>query len=217
MKRHSKIKHDKEELIKHVYNTVKNFAFSKSMDRQQGQDFLQEGLIAAFEVIDKYKNRSKKDMIKIMVQSAKNRIKTVLVKEINWVRRNNKKTVKMNKPIDCWYIDDNNDTDKMSEFDISYDEVIERTFLRALEFYLEVSERKILREKLQPGKRTLSILEKEIAGKIIKRSNGNLVMNLKNPNINNNHIAESLGISKATVSRAFKNIQEAIQFLTGSQ
>lgn len=204
---------NKEELVKTVYQGIKNFAYKKAMDQHQAQDFLQEGLTAAFEVIDKYSEKRKEALIKIMMQSAMNRIKTVLIKEINWNRRNNKKTVKVQKPIDCWYIDNNSDTSDITEFDIEYDEVIERTFLRALEFYLEIRERKILREKLQPGKRTLSILEKEIAGKIIKRSNGDLVMNLKNPEINNKHIAESLGISKATVSRAFKNIQEAVEFL----
>jgi len=203
-------------LIKKVYSGIRAHAIKRASNASIAKDFLQEGLIAAFEVIKRYSDKPENEIIKLMGTSARNRINTILVKEINWSKRNMVSTVKKDKPIDSWIFEEFYNPEELGEFDMSYEEVIEKGFLRALSFYLEVREKKILREKLSPSKKTVKIFEQELAIKIKKQMNGKLVMNVNKPEINNTHIAKSLGLSKATVSRAFKNIQEVVLYLNNN-
>lgn len=208
---------NKTTLIKKVYTGIKTYSRNKTFDPCTAKDFLQEGLIAAFEVIDKYNDKSEEELIKLMGASARNRINTLLVKEINWSKRNLLNTVRKEKAINDWFIEEHYNPEDLGEYDIEYEEVIEKGFLRALEFYLKVRERKILKEKLSPSKKTVKVFEKELAAKIKRKLNGQLVMSINKPEINNTHIAKSLGVSKATVCRAFKNIQKAIVYLNDNK
>lgn len=187
---------NKEKLIKDIYDGVKIIAWRHSYSKEQMEDMLQEGIIAALEAIDKYSDKNYNELIKIIAKSAYNRIFTFQRKEINI----HKKFSELHEGI----------IDKMPLPDSS---ITTKDFVRVLSTRLSSIQRRVLREKLTPSKNTFKIIDEELRNKLLKRNRGQLVMNVRKTKITDTHIAKSLKIGKATVSRASKQILIEAQYL----
>lgn len=204
---------DKKKLIKDVYDGIYRCARKRSIDRQQMQDFIQEGLVVACEIINKYPDKPHEELVKYIGKSAINKISFLQKKEINWRRRRLAKSVKVERPIDNW--------DLAAEFiphewiynDDGFDIIDEREFVKVCESFLTDQGKRILKEKVSPSNKTVDIMEREIIEKNKRREQGELVMNVFTNKITDSHIAQSLSISKATVSRESGRIKEVVEYL----
>jgi RNA polymerase sigma factor (sigma-70 family) len=199
----------KSEIVTAIYDGVKAAAIHRSRTKEQAQDLLQEGLTAVLEVIDKYDDRPDEDLIRLASKIAYNQMTDYQRREINWNRGNIFVTKTDDRPIDTWQEDDTmRDPSDDPVTDTAIDEMHERMFVTVLMSKLNIVERKVLRERLSPSKTTWRIVLDELAEKQKRRAAGELVMNVHAVEITDTHIAKSLKMSKATVSRYVKHIQE---------
>lgn len=189
---------NKEELIQEVYDGIKAVAFKQAHNKEQAKDFMQEGLISALEAIDKYPDKPERELILIIAKSAYNKIYSIQSRDITYERKNPNSA-------DNIVIPSKEDLEKDYE---------SRNFLAILKTRLHSRERKILEEHLNPSNRVIGVYEKEKRSKLRRRSRGQLVMNIHTNTIRSHHIAEAMGISKATMSRAFKAIRNEAEKLT---
>jgi len=192
---------NKDELIRQIYDGVRGIARKQAYDQEQAKDFLQDGLIAALEAIDKYPDKSSEELVLIIAKSAYNKIYSSQSRDITYSRR---------YP---------NSTDNVLTFssDDSVEEYENQDFLMVLMSRLSRRERRILEEQINPSEKTLSIVAGEKKDKLKLREKGQLVMNIHNDKVTHTHIAKSLGISKATVSRGFRAIQREAEALSDDQ
>lgn len=185
-----------EILIKKIYDGVRRLATIQSRTKEQGQDFLQEGLLCAYEAIERYKDKPDDELVRIIAVAAKNRIYEIQRGEVTFYFRH-KVT----------------DIEEDARFEYPFEEFENDNFVRVLRARLRPDLQTILDEKLNPSEKTLKIVEEEMVERSVRREAGELVMNIENDRVRDVHIAESLGISKATVCRGSKLIQEATETL----
>jgi len=203
----------KEEIIKEVYDGICRCARKHAINPQQEQDFRQEGLVIACEVADRYRDKEADELIRLIGTSSRNRILQMQKQEINWSRGKLVKTKKDNRPVDNWQLDVRKDPSDDVYDDMSYDSIDEREFVMVLSSFLSDRGKAILNEKINPGKNTITIMEREKREKLVKRESGALVMNVFTDKITDTHIAVSLGLSKATMSRELSRIKEVADYL----
>lgn len=204
---------DKDKLIKEIYKGIKSAANKRAVNKPEAEDFLQEGITAALDVINKYSDKPYEEQIKLISRVALNRILKAQRTEINWNRRVLKKSKKDERPIDNWDLEEGIDIENSGQEDFSYGAFEERRFIAMARSFLSDMGQKILSERLNPSKNTIKIMEIIKLDKLKQRESGKLVMNVHNDKISDTHIAKSLGISKATMSREIKRIQEVVSYL----
>lgn len=186
----------KEALIQKIYDGVRRIAKRQSRTTEQAQDFLQEGLICAFEAIDKYPDASDEDLIKIIATAAKNKILGTQRKDVTFYFRHKVTEI-----------------DEGARFEYPFEEFESNNFLRVLRSRLRPDLQSLLDERVNPSDKTIKIVDDEMKERLIRRERGELVMNIESDRVSDTHLARSLGISKATVSRGIKTIQEVAETL----
>lgn len=187
-------------LLNKIYTGLRGFSMIHARSSEQAKDFLQEGLMYAFEAIKKYPDKSDDELVRIIAKSANNRVLTLQGNSVTHGKRHS-------------YQED------YSEFfhpESQEEEIEVNNFIRVLRSRLPVAAQQVLDERLEPSKKTIDIVEAEHAKKIEARERGRLVMNVHESKIQDVHIGQALGYSKATVSRNASLIRQEAEVLLNS-
>lgn len=190
---------NKEALIKEIYSGISALAKKQAWNKEEAEDFLQEGLMCALQAIDKYPELPDNQLILVIARSAANRIFSVQRGAVVHHKRGH---VEFNE------MEHDKETD--IEGNIDY-----RNFVKIMRARLPSGVKAIFDEKVEPSDKTLDILEAEHAQKVVDRKRGKLVMNVHDAKLQDVHIAKSLGISKATMSRGIGLIRSVAAELLG--
>ena len=188
-----------DKLIKEIYSGLEGVAYKQARSVEQAKDFLQEALFTAIKVVNtgKYNNLPDSQFVKVIARCAMNRISKIQSMDITYERRN---PALVNK------------RDVFSKGNI--EECIEiKNIMKVLENRLSSLGVQILKEMDQPSENTIKIQQAWLSEKHKLRDSGKLVMNIHNDKVTNNHIASSLGISKATMSREVCKIRNEYELL----
>jgi DNA-directed RNA polymerase specialized sigma24 family protein len=185
-----------DNLIKKIYDGVRRLATIQSRTKEQAQDFLQEGLMCAFEAIERYKEKPDDELVRIIAVAARNKIYEIQRGEVTFYFRHKVTEI-----------------EEDARFEYPFAEFENDNFVRVLRSRLRPDLQILLDEKINPSDKTIGIVELEMGERQTRREAGELVMNLTNDRVRDVHLAESLGVSKATICRGVKQIQEATETL----
>lgn len=185
---------DKNKLIERIYAGVRGVAYKSAFNKEQAEDFLQEGMVGALEAIDHYSDKTEDELVLLAARSAYNRIVSARGKDIRYGR------------VFPAHLDDVPEPSSHSES--VYED---RQFLAVLHSRLSKMGRNVLKEKLSPGHRTLDAVEADQRRKKRDHDAGKLVMNMNSDRVNDSHIAAGLKVSKATLSREISKLRAAVQ------
>ena len=190
---------DTSALIKEIYSGLEGVAYKQARTDEQAKDFLQEGLYAALVVINtgKYSHLPDSQFVRYIAKCAYNRISKIQSQDITYEGKN---LLLVNK-LDVF-------TKGNMEEDMQM-----KNIMRVLENRLSSLGNQILSEMGEPSEKTIKIQQAWLDEKHKARDKGKLVMNIHNDKITNNHIAKSIGISKATMSREVSKIRTEIAVL----
>lgn len=189
---------DRLELINKVIEGIKRVAKKHSRSREQEKDFNQEGLICAIEMFDRY-SEYPKDQLVLMTGAA-------IYRRVCSIQRSNITFDRKHELCD-------NYEERFRNPDGYEDDYETSDFVKILMTRLSAIDKRILKEKISPEQKTINLMLTERDDKIKRKEAGELVMNIDKNEITSKHIAKSIGISKATVSRGIKRIQEEVKSL----
>lgn len=180
---------------------ITGYARKKAFNQEQFEEFFQEGMTAAFEVIDRYSDKSDDELVRIVSKCAYNKISDLQRSIVSFGRMFNSQVFEETSI-------DNDD---------EYEDFENREFIKMLSKVLSDREYKIIESMLSydnlEDTRAEIMREREE-----KRNKGKLVMNVHTNKIENVVIYRHLGIGKATFSRDMCNIRrKAHELLFGNE
>jgi DNA-directed RNA polymerase specialized sigma24 family protein len=180
---------------------ITGYARKKAFNQEQFEEFFQEGMTTAFEVIDRYSDKSDDELIRIVSKCAYNKISDLQRSIVSFGRKFNSQVLE----------------ETLADSDNEYEDFENREFIKMLSKVLSEREHKIIESMLNydnlKDTRTKIMQEREE-----KRNEGNLVMNLHTDKVENVVIYRHLGIGKATFSRDMSSIRrKAHELLFGDE
>mgnify|MGYP000521849177 CR=1 FL=1 len=186
----------REQLVDEVMEGIIRIASKRAFIREQREDFVQDGVICALEMFDRYGHKPRNELVKLTGKAC---FHAIVDQQKRSIRHNDKH---INVATEYCA----SDVDDVEEFETD-------NFVKILTTRLSAIDKRVLKEKLEPSDDTIGFMLIEKDKKQKRREEGFLVMNAFSDKINNNHIAKSLKISKATVSRSISRIQDEVQSL----
>lgn len=195
-----KIKFDNRlDLVNEVLDGIKRVAGKHAKNNEQRKDFIQDGIVCALEIFDRYRDIPKDELIFLAGKAIYRRICYKQRSNITFDHKH-------------WLCSDYDEKIQAPENEDEYN-YEHLNLVKILMTKLSAIDKQILQERVQPSDKTVCIMLEDEHKKLKRKEFGHLVMNIGKERITIEHIAKSIGISKATVSRGIKRIQEKAKSL----